>query len=122
AAFTTRSAPATPAVPGQAASINAGSDFPGAPIANTPYPIALANKLAGSDLDPANDDISAQFNSNLNGSAGCLGGRGWYYGYDGNEGNNVDLLPVVLHEFGHGLGFATFTNLSTGNFSSNIPD
>jgi hypothetical protein len=34
----------------------------------------------------------------------------WYYGVDGNEGiNAVELLPVVIHELGHGLGFSTST-------------
>lgn len=46
-------------------------DFAGAPAANTWYPVALANALAGSDLDPGVVDVDAQFNSNL-GQAGCL--------------------------------------------------
>src|SRR5262249_51286605 len=119
AAFDPLTCTATSAVLGQAVAINLASGFANAPLANTLYVIALANKLAGMDLVPGNNDISAEFNSNLNGSAGCLGGAGWYYGF---EGNDVDLLPVVLHEFGHGLGFATATSLTTGNFSGGIPD
>src|SRR5262245_34767607 len=38
-------------------------DFAGAPLASTWYAAALANSLAGSDLNPGVDDIGAQFNS-----------------------------------------------------------
>ena len=69
----------------------------------------------------ANPDINATFNSNLNGNPGCLGGTGWYYGFDGNEGANIELLPVVLHEMGHGLGFSTTTSGTTGNFNGGFP-
>jgi len=113
---------ATSAVLGSAGTIDIVSGFLNAPLANTWYHVALANRLAGMDLSPANNDIDATFNSNLNGSPACLGGIGWYYGFDGNEGSNVDLLPVVLHEMAHGLGFSTFTTLSTGAFPSNRPD
>jgi hypothetical protein len=45
----------------------------------------------------------------------------WYYGIDGLEGANIELLPVVLHETGHGLGFMTTTNGSSGAYSSSSP-
>jgi len=106
---------------GSAGAVSQASDFSGALIANTWYSIALANKLAGSDLAPSSSDISARFNSSVDNST-CLGPTGWYYGYDHNEGTNIDLLAVVLHELGHGLGFQTFTTLSTGAFLSNRPD
>lgn len=111
----------TSGVLGSAGAISEVSDFSGAPLANMWYSIALANKLAGTDLAPTTGDISAQFNSSVDNST-CLGPTGWYYGYDHNEGTNIDLLAVVLHELGHGLGFQTFTNLSTGAFLSNRPD
>jgi len=92
------------------------SDFLNAPFTLTWYNAAQANRLAGSDLDPADDDIGAQFQSNI-GTAGCLTTRSWYYGFDGNEGaNGLDLLAVLLHEFGHGLGFMTLTDESDGSF------
>jgi hypothetical protein len=105
---------ATQAVLGSAGATEVYANFPSAPLANTWYAVALANRLAGADLNPALYDINATFNSNLNGQAGCLGGIGWYLGYDGLEGANIELLPVVLHEIGHGLGFATYVNRTTG--------
>ena len=35
--------------------------------------------------------------------------------------NQVQLLPVVLHELAHGLGFATTTNANNGNYSASYP-
>ncbi|HET7498769.1 MAG TPA: PA domain-containing protein [Candidatus Eisenbacteria bacterium] len=106
---------------GSAGAITLASDFAGAPLASTWYPIALANKLAGTDLATTVNDITAHFNSSVDNST-CLGTSGWYYGYDHNEGTNIDLLAVVLHELSHGLGFQTFTNLSTGGFQNGKPD
>jgi hypothetical protein len=103
------------AVLGSAGPIDVFRDFAGAPVAATWYHVALANKLAGVDLSGSND-ISATFNSNLNGNPSCLGGTGWYYGYDGNEGTDIELLPVVLHELGHGLGFSTLIGSSGAEF------
>src|SRR6185295_11690609 len=93
----------TTATLGSAGPVNVWRDFAGAPLAGHWYHVALANKLFHSDIDPVNDDISAQFNSNI-GAVGCLDGSGWYYGVDGNEGALIELLPVLLHEMGHGLG------------------
>ncbi len=114
AQFDPQTCNATQAVLGSAGATQVFANFPGAPLANTWYSVALANKLAGMDLDTTLYDINATFNSNLNGQVGCLGGIGWYLGYDGLEGVNIELLPVVLHELGHGLGFQTFVNRTTG--------
>ncbi len=118
AAFDPLSCSPGSAILGQAGAPTFFANFPGAPVANTAYPEALANRLHGSDLNPAGNDVEAQFNSSLNGNAACLNGTGWYYGLDGNEGTNIDLLPVVLHEIGHGLGFASSVVLSTGVFQT----
>ena len=97
------------------------SDFANAPFAATWYAGAEANRLADSDLDPGVEDIEAQFQSNV-GTASCLTSRSWYYGYDGNEGaTGIDLLAVLLHEFGHGLGFLTLTDETTGNYFNGMP-
>lgn len=82
---------------GSAGAENLDRDFPNAPFSNTYYAIALANKLAGTDLDPSGPDISANFNSNFS---------SWYFGTTGNPASNqYDFVSVVLHELGHGLGF-----------------
>lgn len=106
---------------GSAGAVTLASDFAGAPLSGTWYPIALANRLAGTDLATTANDITARFNSSVDNST-CLGTSSWYYGYDHNEGNDIDLLAVVLHELSHGLGFQTFTNLSTGGFQNGKPD
>lgn len=111
---------ATSAVLGSAGPLTIHRDFPGAEVAGHWYHQALANKLAGVDQS-ANFDINATFNSTIGTDPGCLGGRGWYYGLDGAEGADVDLLPVVLHELGHGLGFSTTTNGSTGQYNASFP-
>jgi hypothetical protein len=96
-------------------------DFAGAPRPATWYPVALASKLAGTDLDPSIDDLDATFNSTL--GTTCSFPRGWYYGLDGNPpGNGVDFVTVALHELGHGLGFLTLVNLSTGAKGSGLDD
>jgi hypothetical protein len=122
AQFNTQFCDATSAVLGSAGAITVHANFSGAEFSNMWYHQALANKLAGSDLDATNPDINATFNSALNGDPGCLGGIGWYYGIDGDQGTEIELLPVVLHEIAHGLGFSTFTNNSTGQFLSGLPD
>jgi hypothetical protein len=105
---------ATSAALGMAGANTVHRNFIGAPLSNTWYPQALANALRGADLSPS-PDIGAIFNSSLNGSSGCLGGREWYYGYNGNPtGGDIDFVTVVMHEIGHGLGFQTFANMATG--------
>ena len=91
-------------------------DFPGAGVSNTWYGNALANALSGVDQNGSSPEIQAQFNLNISGSAGCLNGANWYYGLDTNHGSNgINLVSVALHEFGHGLGFQTFTNSISGS-------
>ena len=94
------------AVLGSAGAGSSHRDFPNAPFPNTWYQQSLANRLAGVDLNPEDNDVNITFNSNLC-KPGCV--FCWYYGVDGNEGPLIELLPVVFHELGHGLGFATIT-------------
>lgn len=95
------------AVLGQARPMYWKHSFANAPRANVWYPAALANKFAGSDLDPATTDIFTQFNADVD-LPTCLSASNsdWYYGLDGNKGDDIDLFVVVLHELAHGLGLA----------------
>jgi hypothetical protein len=111
---------ATAATLGSAGAVQSFRDFAGAPFAGTWYSVALGNKLFGADLNPALTDINANFNSNL-GNPGCLDGQFFYLGVDSNHGTNIDFVEVLLHEMGHGLGFATITNTSTGALNGGFP-
>jgi hypothetical protein len=115
ASFVPLTCTATGAVLGSAGAYEIFSDFPNAPKASTWYPGALAAKLAGADQsDPANPHIVARFNSRLGLFPDCLPGAPFYLGLDNNFGNGIDLVTVLLHELGHGLGFQTFTDDETG--------
>ena len=109
----------TTAVLGAAGSDDIFRNFSGAQFANTWYSAALANALAGTDIDP-DHEINARFNINL-GTPGCLDNSPFYLGLDGNHGAAVDLVGVVLHELSHGLGFQTFTNAITGAQNAGVP-
>ena len=105
---------ATSAVLGSAGPRSVWRDFTGAPFAATWYHSALANARFGADLDGGTDfEIRARFNSNL-GQPTCLAGSPFYLGLDNNHGTAIDLFAVLLHEFGHGLGFSTTTSGTSG--------
>ena len=109
-----------PNVLGSAGAIQVWRDFDGAELPNTWYPVALANQLAGTDLAPCGSpltvlcfDIQARFATTYN----------FYMGLDNNEGpGQQDLLVVILHELGHGLGVSNFVNLSSGALLADTPD
>jgi hypothetical protein len=73
-------------------------DFPNAPFGGTWYTTALANAISGTDQNGITTEISAQFNLNV-GKTNCIANSFWYYGLDGNHGNGIDLVTVLLHEF-----------------------
>lgn len=114
---------ASSATLGSASASGYWRNFAGAPLRNTWYPRALANKLAGINLVekngsdptlPANMDIKTQFNVNL-GKSDCLPSKPFYLGLDNNAPSNAtNLMSVLLHELGHGLGFSVATNAQTG--------
>ncbi len=117
---------ASSATLGSAGAWNFWHDFSnGTP--NRWYPQALANKIYGSDLSAGqpddgsgygNVDIKTQFNINL-GNTGCLDGLPFYLGVDGNAGSKVNFVTTLLHELGHGLGFAIgLTSTASGRHVS----
>jgi hypothetical protein len=114
---------------GSAGPITVESGFPGAEYPDLWYHQALANHLKGVDNEPhdptyapnaqdtANptDEISARFATGFN----------FYFGLDNNEESvpgTVDLLAVVLHEMGHGLGFSNQVNEASGQLLAGVGD
>ncbi len=72
------------------------SGFPNSLDPSLWYPSALANALAGKDLDRAKSDILIQVNEQAN----------WDTSGDGSPtSSEYDLQSVFLHEIAHGLGF-----------------
>ncbi|UII22804.1 T9SS type A sorting domain-containing protein [Fulvivirga ligni] len=98
--------PLSEGVLGSAGWATAFRGFDGALVNGVWYPVALAEKMAGRDLNDTNSpDIVASFSSTFN----------WYLGTDGNPGSGqYDLVSVVLHEIGHGLGFVDSFNYQDG--------
>jgi len=79
------------------------------------YPSALADALSGEDVAAAaggpDSDITARFTS--------APAASFYYGTDGAPGaGQIDFLSVVLHELGHGLGFAGSMSVAAGGVGS----
>lgn len=92
-------------------------NFDGALFSNVYYPVALAEKLAGKDINGENEaDIVCVFNSNIS----------WYFGTDGNTpSTKYDFATAALHEITHGLGFSGFLKAEGENGyldnSNNLP-
>ena len=81
-------------------------NFKNALIKDVYYPVALAEKLSGEELNSGQPDIICSFNSNFP----------WYFGTDGNTPQTqYDLTTAAMHEITHGLGFTGFINDSEGN-------
>ncbi|MBK9936250.1 MAG: T9SS type A sorting domain-containing protein [Cytophagaceae bacterium] len=89
---------------GSANTTNYYRNFSGAREVNTYYPIALAEKLAGKEVNSINeDDIFCRFNSDMP----------WYFGTSSSvPSNTFDFTSIVLHELGHGLGFVSSMRVS----------
>lgn len=87
-------------------------NFFGAPRVNVWYPISLAEKLAGRELNAGTEpDIIARFSSGAN----------WHYNVNtAPPPGQFDLVTVVLHEIGHGLGITHGFSLASGSASLSI--
>lgn len=90
---------------GQSGTDNNYRNFDGAPQLDTWYPTALANALHGSRMSGSTVDMHISYASTFN----------WYFGTDGKTpSNQTDFASIVLHEVGHGLGFAGSMTVSSG--------
>ncbi|MGL1887428.1 MAG: T9SS type A sorting domain-containing protein [Reichenbachiella sp.] len=78
------------------------------------YPIALAEKIAGKELNNAQDyEIEIVINKMGN----------WYYGLDQLPADDqYDLLSILLHEIAHGLGFLSDAKDTGGGISFSSDD
>ena len=98
---------------GSAGATTVFTNFAPGIVSDTWYSSALADSLAGTDLRPNFTDVNSNFSSDFN----------FYYGLDGNTpAGKVSFLDVVMHEYGHGLGFQNFENEADGSFLDNTQD
>ncbi len=101
------------AVLGGAAPTSLLRGFAGAPRGDRYYASALADRLAGRDLDPGNADIAASFNPALD-AGSCLAGTGWDYSL-GTTTGTTNFVNTALHELAHGLGFTNGVDPLSGS-------
>jgi cysteine-rich repeat protein len=121
ASFASLPCDAARAVLGRAAPTTLHRDFPGAPRLATWYPPALANRIAGRDLNPGTDDVEAEFNSAI--GTTCVFPRRWYFGFDAlPAGDQTDFVTVALHELAHGLGMLWVGDLDGGGRLLDVED
>ena len=93
--------------PGSLAGASPGTylqDFQNAPLRDTWYPIALAEKIARREFNSANApyDIEVTVNKDID----------WYYESTGIAANQFDFVTIILHELLHGMGFTGLTKLN----------
>lgn len=71
------------------------------------YAVALANALAGEDLDPPGTSSTDPYDADIDIDAVFADDDALiYYGTDGNvPAGKYDFTSTVMHELGHGLGF-----------------
>lgn len=92
---------------------NGRTNFVGAPITNHIYPTALANQLAGLELNPGEYDMDIYVNLATN----------YYFGTGKPTTTQSDFISTIMHEIGHGLGFYSSGYVNSTNIGSfgNVP-
>jgi hypothetical protein len=121
ATMTPRGGTANRATLASAAPAGAFKNFANAPFTDTWYPEALVEIISGVDPDNTRLDINVDFNSDVDGTT-VLGNRTFYYGTDGNPGNNFDFVTITIHELAHGLGFnSSFDSLGVFGAGTDFP-
>lgn len=91
------------------------TNFPGAEYINTLYPIALAEKLSGQEInEPGEPDIFVNINSN----------RDANFSVSPNSpviGSRIDLATTLVHEIIHGMGFIAGANIDAEGRGTLLP-
>lgn len=92
---------------------NGRTNFSGAPFTNYIYPTALANQLAGTELNVGEYDMDIYVNLATN----------YYFGLGKPTLSQSDFISTIMHEIGHGLGFYSSGYVNSTNIGSfgNIP-
>ncbi len=78
--------------------------FQNAPLVDCWYPVSLAEKISGLELNPGEPDIFIIINPNFP----------WYFDYTRPEaiGGRFDFVTTIFHELFHGIGFSGFAGLN----------
>lgn len=96
------------------------ADVAALPVADVTYAVALANAIAGSDLNGGRAEIQTSVNANVD----------WDFCTTNCQvdGAKFDFVSTVVHEFLHGLGFSMSfdvddpNNPTVGSFGPDITD
>ncbi|HRJ42371.1 MAG TPA: hypothetical protein PL105_10845, partial [Caldilineaceae bacterium] len=105
---------ATLAAAGPSGSVEACASGGGAlPVANTAYPMALANALCGADQNGADAEISASANSTIPWDF-CTTNCAWA------DAQKYDFVSTMIHELLHGLGWVD--NILTDGSFDGVPN
>lgn len=92
---------------------NGRTNFVNTPVSNFIYPTALANQLAGTELNSGEYDMDIYINL----------ARSFYYGTAKPSASEQDFITFMMHEIGHGLGFYSAGYVDANNIGSfgNVP-
>lgn len=101
--------PMAPGMLGAAGPVRAFYGQPSFPARDVLYPAALANQLAGRDLDPGVADIAMELSSSMT----------WDRSIDGSTPTAQSMLSVAVHELGHGVGHTSWVRSTTSGWAVN---
>ena len=92
---------------------NGRKNFTNAPVSNYIYTTALANQLAGTELNIGEHDMDIYVNLYTH----------FYFGTGKPTNSQMDFITMIMHEIGHGLGFYSDGYVNSSNIGSfgNIP-
>lgn len=92
---------------------NGRKNFNNSPFKDILYVTALANQLAGTELNAGEYDMDIYINL----------ATPLYFGTGKPAANQTDFMTLIMHEIGHGLGFYSDAYVNSSNVGSfgNIP-